>query len=458
MKFDVLLWAGTPEFMAPEVYEGAYNELVDIYSFGMCVLEMVTLEYPYSECTHPAQIYKKVISGTKPNAFYKVQDPEVRDFIEKCIARAAGRLSARELINDPFLRSDEQSLSTREGGITSMAPIMQQPSHSLVSSLKNGSLHACGVVHPDDQFCDVMLENLCGRGTTVSRTRTIKCSHWVEDEPCANLFITTKGIMKEDGKIVLRFRISDREGHVRNIYFPFDLEADAALGVAAEMVAELNIADHDVARIAQMIDSQVSSLAPEWKPHPNIGKTPGYMMPSFCDHKHEISSTVSCSHHDNAPHGRFSEISEDDDGSEDHVTESTQTLSSSQSDSFYISNSSDKEEDSPPNMLEDHETKTHPEPMQVRSFVNLESSDFKTENKNANPSTLETIKSFHLGTNFSYHISFQDDTTEPSLNKGSANGNQLIGRQKWRSCLGNPTSFISANFFSSIFIRRTELQ
>ena len=48
--------------MAPEVYEEEYNELVDVYSFGMCILEMVTFEYPYSECTHPAQIYKKVVS------------------------------------------------------------------------------------------------------------------------------------------------------------------------------------------------------------------------------------------------------------------------------------------------------------------------------------------------------------------------------------------------------------
>ena len=52
--------AGTPEFMAPELYEEEYNELVDIYSFGMCLLEMVTFEYPYSECTNAAQIYKKV--------------------------------------------------------------------------------------------------------------------------------------------------------------------------------------------------------------------------------------------------------------------------------------------------------------------------------------------------------------------------------------------------------------
>lgn len=48
--------------MAPELYEEEYNELVDIYSFGMCMLEMVTFEYPYSECRNPAQIYKKVTS------------------------------------------------------------------------------------------------------------------------------------------------------------------------------------------------------------------------------------------------------------------------------------------------------------------------------------------------------------------------------------------------------------
>lgn len=51
---------GTPEFMAPELYDENYNELVDVYSFGMCILEMLTAEYPYSECFNPAQIYKKV--------------------------------------------------------------------------------------------------------------------------------------------------------------------------------------------------------------------------------------------------------------------------------------------------------------------------------------------------------------------------------------------------------------
>ena len=34
---------GTPEFMAPELYDEKYDEKVDIYAFGMCVLEMVSL-------------------------------------------------------------------------------------------------------------------------------------------------------------------------------------------------------------------------------------------------------------------------------------------------------------------------------------------------------------------------------------------------------------------------------
>lgn len=55
-------FSGTPEFMAPEMYEEHYDEAVDVYAFGMCMLEMATSEYPYSECQNAAQIYRKVTS------------------------------------------------------------------------------------------------------------------------------------------------------------------------------------------------------------------------------------------------------------------------------------------------------------------------------------------------------------------------------------------------------------
>ena len=66
MKLDITrcrkVFAGTPEFMAPEMYEEQYDEAVDVYAFGMCLLEMVTGEYPYAECPYPAQIYRKVFT------------------------------------------------------------------------------------------------------------------------------------------------------------------------------------------------------------------------------------------------------------------------------------------------------------------------------------------------------------------------------------------------------------
>ena len=52
--------SGTPEFMAPELYDEEYDDRVDVYSYGMCLLELATLQYPYCECRNAAQIYRKV--------------------------------------------------------------------------------------------------------------------------------------------------------------------------------------------------------------------------------------------------------------------------------------------------------------------------------------------------------------------------------------------------------------
>ncbi|EGW02324.1 Serine/threonine-protein kinase WNK3 [Cricetulus griseus] len=98
---------GTPEFMAPEMYEEHYDESVDVYAFGMCMLEMATSEYPYSECQNAAQIYRKVTSGIKPASFNKVTDPEVKEIIEGCIRQnKSERLSVKDLLNHAFFAED----------------------------------------------------------------------------------------------------------------------------------------------------------------------------------------------------------------------------------------------------------------------------------------------------------------------------------------------------------------
>uniref|UniRef100_A0A8C2ZD09 Vacuolar protein-sorting-associated protein 25 n=1 Tax=Cyclopterus lumpus TaxID=8103 RepID=A0A8C2ZD09_CYCLU len=98
---------GTPEFMAPEMYEEKYDEAVDVYAFGMCILEMATSEYPYSECQNAAQIYRKVTSGMKPDSFYKVKVPELKEIIEGCIRMNNDeRYTIQDLLDHPFFQED----------------------------------------------------------------------------------------------------------------------------------------------------------------------------------------------------------------------------------------------------------------------------------------------------------------------------------------------------------------
>ena len=68
--------------MAPELYDEEYDDRVDVYSFGMCLLELATLEYPYSECRNAAQIYRKVtlvsqmlLPGDSASALRVLQQP-----------------------------------------------------------------------------------------------------------------------------------------------------------------------------------------------------------------------------------------------------------------------------------------------------------------------------------------------------------------------------------------------
>ncbi|KAL7580805.1 hypothetical protein ACA910_001082 [Epithemia clementina (nom. ined.)] len=105
-KLSVL---GTPEFMAPDLYDDRpYDEKVDIYAFGMCMLEIFTKEIPYSECNNPAQIYKKVSSGEPPEILSRLQSRHAREFVEYCMGFKDEngiyvRPSAAELLKHPFL-------------------------------------------------------------------------------------------------------------------------------------------------------------------------------------------------------------------------------------------------------------------------------------------------------------------------------------------------------------------
>ncbi|KAE8686189.1 putative serine/threonine-protein kinase WNK1 [Hibiscus syriacus] len=224
---------GTPEFMAPELYEEEYNELVDIYAFGMCLLELVTFEYPYVECANAAQIFKKVTSGIKPASLAKVADPGVKLFIEKCLAKASDRLSAKDLLRDPFLQPAEENDNV---GRSLQANVQSSDSTSDQTNLRGN-------------------------------TKDLQSETGVD--------VKVQGQRNDVNMIFLKLRISDSTGHIRNIHFPFDIEADTTTAVAGEMVEELDLTDQDIPTISEMIESEIRSHIPDWVPKETPSDTLG---------------------------------------------------------------------------------------------------------------------------------------------------------------------------------------
>ena len=96
---------GTPHWMAPELYKEKYDEQADIWSFGMCILELVTGEIPYQECRSAPAVYQKVLlDQRKPDILNSIIDAKVRDFIEVCLEfDFRKRPTADELLDHPFL-------------------------------------------------------------------------------------------------------------------------------------------------------------------------------------------------------------------------------------------------------------------------------------------------------------------------------------------------------------------
>merc|ERR1712072_182240 len=110
-----------PQFMAPEQlqYENShhYDEKVDIYALGMCIIEMITRTYPYIECKSLMEVIKCISTNRDCLAFKQISSVSCSSFIQLlCDKNPQNRPSAHELIKHPFLcrNSPENSKFTSE--------------------------------------------------------------------------------------------------------------------------------------------------------------------------------------------------------------------------------------------------------------------------------------------------------------------------------------------------------
>lgn len=102
---------GTPEYMAKEIFDGdGYTEKIDIYSFGMVLLEMASGIPPYSSLTSSTEIFRNVIKGILPESLELVKNESLRNLISVCLKAESERPSAKECLEHEFYNV-ESSLS-----------------------------------------------------------------------------------------------------------------------------------------------------------------------------------------------------------------------------------------------------------------------------------------------------------------------------------------------------------
>ena len=71
----------------------------------MVIIEVITLEIPFSDICSPKQIMKCICNGELPSAFERIMDDEVKSFLMKMIAHDyKDRKNIEELLQDDFLK------------------------------------------------------------------------------------------------------------------------------------------------------------------------------------------------------------------------------------------------------------------------------------------------------------------------------------------------------------------
>lgn len=252
---------GTPEFMAPELYEEAYTEKVDVYAFGMCMLEMITMEYPYSECANPAQIFRKVFNGEKPLSYERLPNSEIKRVIGACLERERRRPTAFQLLNHPFFadwESDDGVLAninlTSHRPTPAVMPVVDSllsTSNRMKEKVRHNNIrtpaHSQRSAHDAVRARDSGLLN--SERFSQQALPEGSCLSVAETD------ITVSSIRAgEDLRIALRIPV---DGETRTVEFFFDPSMDDISEISREMANEFDLDDNAAEHIRRNIEKNI---------------------------------------------------------------------------------------------------------------------------------------------------------------------------------------------------------
>jgi len=328
---------GTPEFMAPELYEEYYDDRVDVYAFGMAILELATLEYPYSECTNAAQIYRKVTLGVRPAGLQKVTCRELAEFINTCIAPLDQRPRSRQLLKHKYFDSIRSGLYPSKSELLLAGAIgAAERGRAPMSGGSTASFGSCNFPSRTTSYADAIIVE--GQGIKPQRSNVSDMMSELDNHPDLKLSRSGSAEMKaksqpnsgknsptespfkldaqhamgskngacrcaatdrcfefagkykedKDKKILnLRLKITEPDGSQRTVEFGFDMNQDTATSVASEMVGVLELSPEDAEAIALAMSSEIQKLVADLE-----GQASSYLARAAAELQQELRDTA----------------------------------------------------------------------------------------------------------------------------------------------------------------------
>lgn len=153
----------------------------------------------------------------------KVKDPEIRKFIENCLAVASKRLPARELLSDPFLQSDANKEQPECPPISIVRPesggddldelvVKEESQSSLCHKVLN-----CELAEPraaDESQLPAPSKSVCSNeALSNSDCDSGTLSGFPEDDELQiSRDFRVKGKKRDESTVSLRLRIADPQG------------------------------------------------------------------------------------------------------------------------------------------------------------------------------------------------------------------------------------------------------
>eukprot|EP00958_Prasinococcus_capsulatus_P009547 scaffold928_cov370-Prasinococcus_capsulatus_cf.AAC.4 len=254
------------------------------------------------------------MQGQQPACISKIKHPEILELIGMCLGAANTRVSARELLDHPFLQSKHKDAdhgsksssmsrqASANGPLSNLSkkdpphatPEPAKPMSKPLSDVAEDKLEGAGagsatsaVSAPgetDKSKGADKTEGKEGEGSSakpsvppaMSDLRSVSMERNSHDEAsddnsrspdrgAASGHVRQRSTdfrvrvkLNDDKTLRLRFRIEDAKGHSRTIEFPFDVDQDTPMSVASEMVEALSLSHVDGQVIAKEISRQVA--------------------------------------------------------------------------------------------------------------------------------------------------------------------------------------------------------